>query len=261
MPKKVLPSERRKQREKQKLDKQQVASEVLQKRISADDFSKPRPMPSHRKSAVRGAPNFHLIVCEDLKSGRFYLEDLVDSMQLSSVKVEVMSSARVAGTDPQTVVTFAQNKLSENRKIQEVFVVFDGDSALLGGIDKQRFDAAIAKSASLPKMEAFVSTPCLEFWFVLHYEFRDTAYERRNVDGRWTFCGHVCEGLGKKISDGKGYKKSAEDIFSRLKEKFPQGRVQAMKNAQRLRDEAGSSYSNPSTDMDLLLHRLEALRL
>lgn len=260
MPKKATPSERREQREKEKLEKQKVSSGVLRARIPKDAFFNPKLVQPPRSSGTKGASKLYLIVCEDTGSGRFYLEDLVDYMQLSSVEFEFVSSGDVTGTDPGNVVKCAEDKLSKNKKIQKAFVVFDGDSALLGGTNKSNFDGAMGKAAAISNMETFVSVPCLEFWFVLHYELRDTAYERRLVDGRQTFCGHVCEELGKKISDGKGYKKSEKNIFDRLKKDVPQGRDKAMKNAQSLRDEARVKFSNPSTDVDSLILRLEELK-
>lgn len=255
----TTPSERRAQRAQEKLEKQQASSDVLRASILSEDaFSQPKLVQNPRNSGTKGVPKLYLIVCEDAVSGRFYLEDLVASMQLSSVKVAVFPSTM--GTDPRNIVKCAEDKLSANNKIQKAFVVFDGDSALLGGTNKSHFDGAITLAAAHSNMQTFVSVPCLEFWFVLHYGLRDTAYERRFMDGGWTFCGSVCEELGEKIADGKGYAKSERNIFDRLEKDVPQGRSQAVRNAQRLRGAAEKKFSHPSTDMDLLVQALEELR-
>lgn len=257
---KATPRTRRKQRDKEKSEKQQASAEALRAIISPDAFSQPISAQSPRSSGKKGPPKLYLIVCEDAVSGRYYLEDLVDSMQLSAVRFEFVSSGEETGTDPGNVVACAATRLSGNKKIETAFVVFDGDTSLLGGTNKSNFDNAIAKAATISNMDVFVSVPCLEFWFVLHYGLRDTAYQRQEIDGRLTFCGPVCKELGQKISDGGGYKKSEKDIFDRLEKNVPQGRAQAAKYAQRLRDSAGVEFSHPSTDMDRLVQCLEALK-
>ena len=129
----TTPSERRAQRAQEKLEKQQASSDVLRASILSEDaFSQPKLVQNPRNSGTKGVPKLYLIVCEDAVSGRFYLEDLVASMQLSSVKVAVFPSTM--GTDPRNIVKCAEDKLSANNKIQKAFVVFDGDSALLGGV-------------------------------------------------------------------------------------------------------------------------------
>lgn len=267
MQEKMTPSELRKEHRKEldakKKEKERIATEAFLERVPKDAFFQPKSVHKPRSSGSKGSAKLYLIVCEDSVSGKCYLEDLVHDLRLSSVRVEVESSAGITGTDPGNVVKYAENRLSKDKNIQEAFVVFDGDTALLDGSCKNNFDTAVSRAESLSNMEAFVSVPCLEFWFILHYGFRDTAYERQKVDGRWTFCGPVCKDLEQKGFGG--YKKSKENVFDLLKEstsdKSNQGQDQAKKRAELLRNRSENRFSNPSTDMDCLLRRLEQLKL
>ena len=74
-------------------------------------------------------------------------------------------------------------------------------------------------------------------------------------------CGHVCEELEEWIPDGQGYAKKEENTFARLAINNSHGRSQAMKRAEKLRRQIGTEFSNPSTQMDLLFHCLQKLKI
>ncbi|MBF0629100.1 MAG: RloB domain-containing protein [Magnetococcales bacterium] len=190
-----------------------------------------------RTSGTRPRPKKMLIVCEDSKSGLFYLEDLVDHLHLSAVTV-VESSEQ--GTDPLSVVEFAKKRLKQ-KKYDEVCAVFDGDGVLRGGPEKAQFDGAITKAKADPAIEVYVSVPCIEYWFLLHYGFTDAPDQN---------CESICNRLGDKLN--QRYHKSIH-IYALLD---PKDQAQAMKHAKKLRDP--QRFTSPSTEMDLLIEKLQA---
>ncbi|MBF0272171.1 MAG: RloB domain-containing protein [Magnetococcales bacterium] len=200
-------------------------------------ISTPKTTLSARRSGVRPRPKKMLIVCEDSKSGLYYLEDLVDDLQLSAITVVKPSEQ---GTDPLSVVTFAKRSLKQG-KYNEVCAVFDGDGILRGGPEKAQFDGAITKAGAAPAIEVYVSVPCIEYWFLLHYGFTDKPDQD---------CESICNRLGGKIN--QEYCKSIH-IYSLF---TPESQSQAMKHAKKIR--GPQRFTCPSTEMDLLIEKLQA---
>ncbi|MEO5376878.1 MAG: RloB family protein [Magnetococcus sp. DMHC-6] len=251
------PAQRREQRKEKKIQEQEAGSGALRDKLFVDPLFKPRSVFSQRNSENKMTVGSYLIVCEDSKSGLHYLQDLVDDMQLSYVKF--VSSAEKGRTDPQSVVRYAEDEISKDKNILKAFVVFDGDIALRGGSEKNKFDSAVSKASDNDKIELFVSVPCLEFWFVLHYVYRDTAYQK--MAGNFSCCDSVGKELSTLISDGRGYDKSEKEIYDRLQKDRRANRDQAVQFAQKLREQNFGKrlFLNPSTDMDRLIEKLKAL--
>ncbi|MBF0212327.1 MAG: RloB domain-containing protein [Magnetococcales bacterium] len=189
-----------------------------------------------RRSGVRPRPKKLLIVCEDSKSGFYYLDDLVVALQLSTVAVVKPSEQ---GTDPWSVVEFAKKSLQQG-EYDEVCAVFDGDGILRSGPEKAQFDNAITKAGAKPAIDVYVSVPCIEYWFLLHYGFTDTPDQE---------CDSICNRLSDRIN--RKYCKSIH-IYPFLPSG---GQSQAIRHAQKLRSDS-QRFSCPSTEVDLLIENL-----
>jgi len=132
-----------------------------------------------------------LIVCEGSKTEPGYFTEIRQSCRLPSANVQVHPSQ--AGTDPLTVVRYAQELLCKGslaRKVERlafehVFAVFDRD-------DHATYFQALQEAQALDKQHrndlkqpvrfhAIASVPCFELWLLLHFQDQQAAIHRDNV--------------------------------------------------------------------------------
>ncbi len=83
--------------------------------------------------------------------------------------------------DPSQVVEFAKLEFERNRSRDEVWCVFDRD-------DFPQFDAAIQRIESFQQLgmpfRAAWSNVCFELWFVLHFEYLQSALDRERYSSK-----------------------------------------------------------------------------
>jgi RloB-like protein len=96
-----------------------------------------------------------LVICEDSKSGKHYLEDARLHFRIT-VSVEITHCGK---TDPLNIVKEALNRQG---KFDHVFCVIDRDN-------HQNFDEALNLANSSNKIEIIASYPCFEFWLLIHF--------------------------------------------------------------------------------------------
>jgi hypothetical protein len=120
-----------------------------------------------RKTGVRSAEKRFLIVCEDNKSAPSYLNALLRHLKLSGSDVVVVGSS--GNTQPIQVVARAidlrreaQRPSSGTLPFDEVWCVIDGD---YGERIANARHSAVANDIRLA-----ISTPCFEYWILLHFE-------------------------------------------------------------------------------------------
>jgi hypothetical protein len=188
-----------------------------------------------------------LIVCEDTKSSRYYLEGMICYLRLSSVNIQVMPCP--TGSDPKNVVDYAAN-MSERleksgNKPDRVYCVVDRDS-------HQNFDSAKSKIENLGHSYYFIYLePCYEFWLLLHFKEYSAPFSKT---GKKSICDKVNEEFKKEMPE---YNKSDPEIFDKLKDKLDI----ALKNSIRRRAEADrDGSSNPSTNFHELVAYLKNLK-
>jgi hypothetical protein len=102
-----------------------------------------------------------LVICEDSKSGKHYLEDARLHFRVN-VLVEITHCGK---TDPLNIVKEAFNRQG---KFDHVFCVIDRDN-------HQNFDEALNLANTSDKIEIIASYPCFEFWLLIHF----VGYTRR----------------------------------------------------------------------------------
>lgn len=113
------------------------------------------------KSRLKPQPTV-LVICEDTKSGKRYLEDASLHFRVT-VLVEITHCGK---TDPLSIVKEA---ISRQGKFDHVFCVIDRDT-------HATFDEALRFAKTSQKLEIIVSYPCFEFWLLLHFGYNRKPY-------------------------------------------------------------------------------------
>ncbi len=127
------------------------------------------------KLETRGERYYFLIVSEGEKTEPNYFKDLARQLPEKLVKVETEG----VGMDPKNVVEAAIQFREKRKKEQplpefdEVWAVFDKDD-----FPDKNFNAAIEKGKQ-QQIETAYSNEAFELWYVLHFQYLDTAVNRQ----------------------------------------------------------------------------------
>lgn len=204
-----------------------------------------------RSASARPGDSF-LIVTEGTVTEPVYFEMLRESLQHSNVTVKVMPGK---ASDPRHVIQSAADEVkalaerarkkkiavTELEKFDHVWAVIDTDVAV-----RQGFWNDVVQKARDLKVKLAHSTPCFEYWLLLHL----TMTTRGDlVDGDAAKKAFRHE-LGIEYSTNRTV---SEQAFADLLPRWPD----AYKNAQQVRKHHESartpSPANPSTEVDLLV--------
>lgn len=180
-----------------------------------------------------------LVICEDTKSGKTYLEDAKVHYRASAV-IEVVN---VGHTDPRGIVKQA---LARQSKYDVIYYVMDRDT-------HPTFDEAVGLVQQSSKVKLIVSYPCFEYWIFLHFKYSRRGYNRSggfSPGQNMIRALKACEGMD-------GYDKgTVEGLFDLLLPRLPF----AKGNAARAEQEAKEvGQPNPSTRLHFLLEQFEIL--
>lgn len=229
------------------------SDDLFHKRKASAQAVKRQRHPQERKPRI-------LIVCEGEKTERLYLNALCQAWAIptTSLKIE-----RTQGSSPDQVVSTAQKKAAEEQKkgdaYDEVYCVFDKDT-------HEHFDAALdrceaaskSKNPRSSRWHAITSTPCFEFWLLLHFKLSTKSYE---CTDQKTVCDQVVREL-KKHQGFEQYAKKQANVWALL----GQHTEKAIENAQLVREQQAQTSNrpqreaNPWTNMDQLIGKLQELR-
>lgn len=181
-----------------------------------------------------------LVICEDKKSGKRYLDDASTYFR-ANFKIRVHHCGK---TDPLGIV---QEAIKEKAKYDRVYCVIDRDQ-------HENFDQAIANAKNHSKIEIIDSHPCFEFWALLHFGFSRKPYKSTDKKSSG-------ELLIKDLKTKPGfenYDKGAD--ISLFKALLGQPFETARATSPRVLEQAiQNSDLNPSTKMHLLIDRMEEL--
>jgi hypothetical protein len=193
-----------------------------------------------RRAPAREPYDRVLIVCEGGKTEPNYFTKLAIALQLSSVNVRVLSAP---GTDPMSIVTFAETHLSENDR---VFCVFDRDG-------HANFDAALDRITALRnrKLQAVVSWPCFEVWVLLHFVYTTMSFT--NSGGR-SSCENVIREIQRHYAT---YTKASKTVYDDLASRLTDACARA---AQLETHNRTTASNNPATAVHALVRYLKGLR-
>lgn len=215
---------------------------------SDDRFLKRKPRTTAslgRLKHARVSAERYLIVCEGTKTEPRYFQALVNAQGINSQRVKIAPNN---GNTPDKIVGHALHLYEADYKngdpFDAVYCVFDRDT-------HSTFEAAKAKIEALKAekkpFNAITSTPCFEYWLLLHFEFTDKAF---TATGKTSAGDAVAKALKVHMPH---YAKGQLDIHA-----IVQSRAEtALKHAKRARKNAEKTGStNPTTDVDKLVETL-----
>lgn len=198
-----------------------------------------RPKPSGRRSGGRGYTvrrtnirqplSRFLIVCEGEKTEPLYF----DAFRVPTVAIKIVPIRK----DPLAIVEKAINYVRNDDGYNQVWCVFDKDDE-----PPERFNQALAL-AKKNKIRVAYSNQCFELWYLLHFNYCDTALGRADYAGR----------LSNEL--GRTYRKDDATLYSEL---LPR-QEHAIQNAHRLLEQYhphNPPYDDPSTTVHFLVQEL-----
>ncbi|MEO6322123.1 MAG: RloB family protein [Polaromonas sp.] len=206
-----------------------------------------------RKIKARAQSQRFLIVCEGTKTEPNYLKELVISL---GIRPQTVTIARNDGSSPDRVVDHALTLYEDDTlggdSFDRVFCIFDRDR-------HTTFDAAVQRIRDLkgrdkPKpFEAITSSPCFEYWLLLHFGFTDQPF---HAAGKKSACDKLIIQLRTKPGF-RHYGKGQQGVYALLKDKTSA----AIAAAKQVRQSAeATGQKNPLTHTDTLVEALMALK-
>jgi hypothetical protein len=203
-----------------------------------------------RQKRDRARNKRYLIVCEGTKTEPHYLGELLHDLR---IRPQVVRIAPNDGVSPDRVVAHALELFQEDAAggdaYDAVYCVFDRDK-------HTTFDAAVQRtkdlSAAGQPLITVSSTPCFEFWLLLHFGYTDQPF---HAVGKKSVGDQAISALKTKPGFGK-YDKGKKGIYALLKDKMGD----ALTHSAQLRKHGAATGSiNPATDMDRLVLAIQAL--
>lgn len=203
-----------------------------------------------RQQDERARNKRFLIVCEGTKTEPQYFRELLNDLHIRPQMVRI---AENDGVSPDRIVAHASALYAEDAAsgdaYDSVYCVFDRDT-------HTTFDAAVQRTKDLATagtpLVAITSTPCFEFWLLLHFGYTDKPFHSA---GKKSVGDQVVAELKTKPGFGK-YGKGQKGICSKLKDKLKG----ALSHADQLRKNgAAIRRVNPATDIDTLVLELQKL--
>lgn len=202
-------------------------------------------MARNANSFARGEPKFAaekkiLVLCEDTKSGKQYLQEAADHFR-AALLVDV---AHAGVTHPSGIVEHA---IQRQKKYDEVYCVIDRDSHVC-------FNKAIHMAHQHEKITIVPSYPSFEFWILLHFGYCRKPFNRT---------GRLSPG-GSVIRDIKAHPLLADYDKGKDRSYFQELLGEPFNSARKvapmvLKDAKDSNQLNPSTEIHVLIDKFESL--
>ncbi|NLY65622.1 MAG: RloB domain-containing protein [Alcaligenaceae bacterium] len=124
-----------------------------------------------RQKRERAQNTRYLIVCEGTKTEPRYLREFLDDLKIRPQLVHIMPNN---GVTPDRIVEHAINLYEEDKiagdAFDKVYCVFDRDK-------HTTFSSAVKRIKDLGHpFVAITSTPCFEFWLLLHFIYTNKPF-------------------------------------------------------------------------------------
>lgn len=193
-------------------------------------------------------PRLHiLLVCEGEKTEPSYFAHFKRKLRLSNIHIDICGAE--CGSDPRSVVTYAGKRFKQDTSIDKCFCIIDRDSH-----ETNNFNSAVSMAKALDlhsKSRSFithVSDPCIEYWFLLHFEYTRSPFAASGAKSR------ADSVIGRLVELWPEYRKNLNELGDAL-----EGRTdQACENAAKaLHDAENTGETNPSTSIHLLVDELK----
>lgn len=211
--------------------------------------------PLVRKGETKASLKAYLISCEGICSEPNYINGLVhyekENKRIAEGTEVIIS--KHSHSDPLGVL---QDLLDtpNYESYDELWIVIDRDEVELkgkgfGGHSEKNFQNTILKSKEFG-VNVACSNPCFELWIVFHFEYRDTACSRDDIQKK------SLEKVNSILPKDKQLKKVddlkvIDNLYILLKEKVET----ALRNAKKLQQNE-KTKDNPSSGMYLLVESL-----
>lgn len=198
-----------------------------------------------RQAGNRKQSDVVLIVCEGSETEPNYFKALRSHLRLHPANIHITHCPD--GTDPLSVVGYAEKIFAKEKDYDRVFCVFDKEHS--------NYQAALKKinelsSGGMP-IEAITTVPCFEYWFLLHFEDTTRPYVGA---GKKTAGDQLKSELRKHIKD---YHESDKSIFDKTKANLGIAMSRAKKIHKMQRE---SRTDNPSTRVYELVEYLMTVK-
>lgn len=208
-----------------------------------------------RKPESKEGLKIYLIACEGECTEPNYINGLIKyhkSIKKIAAGTQVILAPH-GHSDPHGVLADLL-EYPDREQFDEFWIVIDRDEVELkgkgfGGHPEDNFLKTIKESKE-NGVEVACSNPCFEFWLVLHFEYRDTACSRLDIQKK------ALEKVNSLLDKKEKLKsidelKSRKDLFYIIKDNLNTARI----NAEKL-SENEKQKENPSTGMYLLMDSL-----
>jgi hypothetical protein len=196
-----------------------------------------------RAQETRNERETLIIACEDEKSARLYFQAIfVDLRKNHAIAASSLIIAKHKHTDPCGVLQDLQNHKGYD-EFDHQWIVIDRDEERTnsGGHTLENFTQAITIAKSKGIKVAY-SNPCFEIWYLLHFEYRNTAIDR--------------DELVEKLELNYQYAKNK--LFAVVLNQDLH--ITAIKNAQKLHNASQSATDNPNTTVHELVKLLNGFK-
>lgn len=199
-----------------------------------------------RRGPSRDSRDRALVVCEGEKTEPTYFTDMIQSLNLSSVRVKILG--KECGSDPKSVYHYAMKIFEEDGGYDSLFCVFDKDK-------HTTFDAACemierTKLSKDKKIFCIKSVPCFEYWLILH--FNSTSAPITSAGRRSSGENAVLE-LQKHMSS---YQKGASGVYEATKAHLSKA-IERSKAV--VKEGILTGSKNPETFVHLLVEHLKKM--
>ncbi|NOQ34867.1 MAG: hypothetical protein GQ569_03125 [Methylococcaceae bacterium] len=212
----------------------------MARRKAAEGFqsNKKARKQAKRNQDSRNPRQTMIIACEGSKTEPLYFKAIfADLKRNHKIAATSLVIAKHQHTNPNGVLDDLLNH-PNYQDFEHQWIVIDRDEERThgGGHSLEGFNQAITRAIA-KKIKVAYSNPCFEIWYLLHFEYRNTAMHR--------------DELISKLEADYGYQKN---------QLFQQGSVElAITNAKRLLDSYGNlnpAHDNPSTKVHELVELL-----
>lgn len=201
-----------------------------------------------RKNQTRASYDRVLIVCEGSKTEPYYLQELINCLEINSANVEVDGDS---GSSPISVAKHAKDRYDEEKRTGDVFdkvyCVFDKDT-------HDSYDAALTRIDNLKPKDIFKtvnSIPCFEYWLLLHFDYTTKPYVG---NGAKSSCANLIDDLKRYMPD---YGKGNRGVYSEVAKQTPQAIALSKRS---LAEATANGTDNPTTYMHELVEYLQNLK-
>ncbi len=209
-----------------------------------------------RQQQLRAQRPRSLIVCEGSKTEPHYLAELREVWDIPHAWVNIKPSE---GSSPDRVVRTAEKIFNDDAQMgdsfDQVFCVFDRDA-------HPTFSAAVQRTRELKAngkpFKAITSTPCFEFWFLLHFGYSDAPFAKAGKKS----VGDVVVSQFKFKAGLAQYGKGQKGMAAQLQDKLAsatQHAAKLRKSAAKTQNQDSQIHANPWTNVDELVQYIQGL--